>query len=67
MDSAADHQSGGHDQEHGLVEVSGMTVAQVLAEEDTVFANAVRRLLDEQDSTEVRFTGFGNRTPTGDE
>ena len=62
MDSVADRQNGGHDQELGLADVSGMKVAELLAEEDTVLANAVRRLLDDQDSTEVRFTGFGNTT-----
>jgi FXSXX-COOH protein len=64
MDSCPDHQSGEHDTESGLVNVSAMTLVELLAANDSAIANSIRRLADETGST-VRepVAGFGNVAP----
>jgi len=62
MDSVADRQNGGHDQELGLADVSEMKLAELLVDDDTVLAKALRRMVEEQISTEPTIAGFGNTT-----
>ena len=52
------------DQDLGLVDVTGLSLSQVVSSGDTVLARSVRRLLAELDhQQQTPFAGFGNFAP----
>ena len=62
MNSVPDQPTGGHDQDHGLVDVSDTPLLDVIHSADTVLAHSMRRLVAERSGQDAPYAGFGNYT-----
>lgn len=60
MDSVSDHSTGGYEREFILADVSWMPLPELLGSNDSVLANAVRRIVDEQHRRPDNVAAFGN-------
>jgi hypothetical protein len=59
MDSVPDQQTGGHERD-ALADVSMMSLPELIRSNDSVLANSLRRLLDDQIRTQPEVARFGN-------
>jgi FXSXX-COOH protein len=60
MDSVPDQQTGGHEREFALADVSRMSLAELIGSHDGPLANSLRRLVDEQSRALPEVAAFGN-------
>ncbi len=66
MNSVPDQPTGGHDQDHGLVDVSDFRLLDLIHSSDTALAHSMRRLVAAHVETDEPYAGFGNYTGDGD-